>query len=51
MIIIQNIFFTRTLFIHRIPVLSSTGQIVEDAKGLNLEKISQHFQVWVHYIL
>lgn len=44
-------FFTRTLFIHWIPVLSSTGQIVEDGKGLNLEKITQHFQAWVQYIL
>lgn len=30
--------------------MSSKGQIAEDGKGLNLERISQHFQVWVQYM-
>ena len=40
--------FTRTLLVHWIKFLSPAAQDDKDEKGLKLEKIGQHFQVWMN---
>ena len=40
--------FTRTLLVQWIKFLSPAAQDDKDEKGLKLEKIGQHFQVWMN---
>jgi len=42
--------FTRTLLVHWIKFLSSAAQDDKDEKGLKLEKIGPHFQVWMNTV-